>query len=85
MLMAQNRNKNIFLGGKTTGMQEKKLKTLLCMVLSVNKKILFFCLQFPFKNTPSRCMNTSCHYFYSFVQSVDLLSFKIFTLGDRGQ
>ena len=32
MLIAQNRNKKIFLAGKTTDMQEKKLKTLLCMV-----------------------------------------------------
>ena len=31
-------------------MQEKKLKTLLCMILSVNKKFLFFCLQFSFNN-----------------------------------
>ena len=28
----QNRNKKFFLGGKTIDMQEKKLKTLLCMV-----------------------------------------------------
>ena len=32
MLMAQNQNKKCFLSGKTTDMQEKKLKTLLCMV-----------------------------------------------------
>ena len=49
MLMAQNRNNKFFLGGKTTDMEEKKLKTLLCMVYSVNKKFLFFCLQFSFK------------------------------------
>ena len=49
MLMTQNRNKNFFLGGKTTDMHKKKLKTLLCMVKSVNKKFLFFCLQFSFK------------------------------------
>ena len=29
---AQNRNQNIFLGGKTADMPEKKLKTLLYMV-----------------------------------------------------
>ena len=48
MMMAQNRNKKFFLGGKTTDTHEKKLKTLFCLVLSVNKKFLFFCLQFSF-------------------------------------
>lgn len=37
MLMAQNWNKNIFLGGKTMDIPGKRLKTLLCMVLRVFK------------------------------------------------
>ena len=50
MLMAQNRSKKIFLSGKTTDMQEKKVENIIVHGPSVNKKFLFFCLQFSFKD-----------------------------------
>ena len=52
MLMAQNRNKNIFLGGKTTDMPErKKVENIIVHGLKCKLKMLIFCLQFAFNLT----------------------------------